>query len=434
VIDGVGWWIRVAIGVLILGASGCGAADSGSQTSPVTGSSDSPPSDTATASAPTVEILRDQAIGDVTSADIYSPPAGEGLPVVVMLHGTEGVRSELDGLAREVAASGALVYVPTWPVIAERPDAQEAAEIYQRQTEVVVCSLRHARSTARELGGDPNDLTLFGHSGGATVGARVALVDEPPWSGIDCYPGVPHAPTRFIATAGDFTGSYSFASQFAEQYEPFDVFRLVPTNDVEVRLFQGFNDWNLNPATETTALDEYLLGLGVDSQAAYLDAAHGDLINVSEPAGRFLAGQLIELVRSDPGVFGDDGTAATMSYENERCSYDGPTSLTSGEPIVIELNNPTAVPVLFWMVGFEAGFDVVDSGYLDMPPGPVDRSPEGVETGHYITVPAGSTGWLRWVLVRGHQQWVPYCLPEAGSADPGAGLMHAAPVVLTMQS
>jgi hypothetical protein len=216
----------------------------------------------------------------------------------------------------------------------------------------------------------PGNLTLFGHSGGATVGARVALVDEPP--GVDCYPDVPHAPTRFVATGGDFTGSYSFAAEFPEQYEPYDVFGMVPTNEVEVRLFQGFNDWNVNSSVETTALDEYLVGLGMDSRAIYLDAAHGDLIDVSEPAGRFVADQLVELIRGDPGVFGDGATAATMAYENERCSYDGPTSLGACEPLAIELRNPTAVPVLFWMVGFEAGFDVVDAGFFDLPPAPVD--------------------------------------------------------------
>jgi dienelactone hydrolase len=383
-------------------------------------------------SAPMVKILRDQSVGDLTTVDVYLPRTGEGVPVVVMLHGTGGERSELDGLARQVAASGALVYLPTWPVITERPDPQEVGEIYRRQTEAVVCSLRHARSTAGEFGGDPDNLTLFGHSGGATVGARVALVSEPVWSGIDCYPGVAHAPTRFITTAGDFTGAYSFALEFPEQYRPFDVFSLSPTNDVVMRMFQGFHDWNLNSSTETTALDQHLASIGVDSQAAYLDSAHGDLIDVSEPAGQFMAGQVVELVRGDPGVFSNDATAATLSYEDGRCSYDGPTSLAAGEPVAIEMRNRSAVSVLFWMVGFEEGFDVVDAGYLDWQPKPLDAQPAGVETGRWLRVGADTIGMLTWVLVRGHQQWVPYCFPEPGTADPEAGLMHVAPSVLTM--
>ncbi len=122
-----------------------------------------------------------------------------------------------------------------------------------------------------------------------------------------------------------------------------------------------------------------------------------------------------------------------MTFEGDRCSYGGPTSLRSGEPMAIELVNRAGVRVYFWMVGFEEGFDVVDSGMLAWPPGPLDPSPKGVETGRWVRVEPGSTDLLRWVPVRGDQQWVPYCNPEAGSADPGAGLMHVAPTVLTMQ-
>jgi acetyl esterase/lipase len=381
-----------------------------------------------------VEMLPDQVIGDgITTADVYRPVSGEGLPVVVMLHGTAGDRTEFDGLAREVAASGAVVFVPSWPVIAEMPEEEEVGELYRQQAEAVVCSLRHARATAGDVGGDPDDLTVLGHSGGATVGARAALVAEPPWPGIDCHPGVAHAPGRFIATGGDFTGGYSYASNFPDQYAPYDVFGLEPTNDVEVRLYQGFNDWNVNSSTETTAFDESLTGAGVDSLAAYLDTGHGDMIDVSEPAGRFMAGQVIELIQGGVGVFDDAAASATLTYQDQQCSYDGPTSPRAGEPVAIELRNPTEVTVLYWMVGFEPGFDVIDSGFLDIPPGPVDDPPEGVETGRYIGVEAGGAGLLRWVFVRGEQQWVPTCYPGADTTDPDAGLMHSAPVVMAMQ-
>jgi dienelactone hydrolase len=103
-------------------------------------------------------VLRNQPIADVTTADVYRASDADGAPVVVMLHGTGGERSELDGFAREVAASGAVVVVPTWPVFTERPGELEVGEIHRRQTEAVVCSLRFARETAAEFGGDPDDL------------------------------------------------------------------------------------------------------------------------------------------------------------------------------------------------------------------------------------------------------------------------------------
>jgi hypothetical protein len=257
------------------------------------------------------------------------------------------------------------------------------------------------------------------------------MVEDPPWPGMDCYAGVPHAPSRFIATGGDFRAEYSYASNFPEQYQPYDVFGLTPTNPVQVRLFQGYNDWNVN-AGLTAAFDEHLVGLGVDSRAAYTDAAHGDPIDVSEPAGRFMAAQVTDLVNGGPGVFGDGAEVATLSYEGQQCSYDGPTTLPAGEPVTIELRNLADAPVLFWMVGFEEGFDVAGSGFFDRPSASLDDVPEGVETGHETRVDAGATGLLRWVFVRGDQEWVPHCYPAADSSDPGAGLMHAAPVVMTM--
>jgi dienelactone hydrolase len=436
-------WARgVAIAAVLTGLTACSGSDSVSEgttlpsTSPSTSSA--VPADTSGSSAAPavdgVEMIPDQVVGDgITTAEVYRPASGDGMPVVVMLHGTGGDRTEFDGLAREVAASGAVVYVPTWPVIAEMPEKEEVSELYRRQAEAVVCALRHARVTARDFGGGPDDLTVLGHSGGATVGARVALVEDPPWPGIDCYPGVPHAPDRFVATGGDFSGEYSYASNFPDEYQPYDVVGLTPTNAVQVRLYQGYNDWNVNAATETTAFDKRLTGLGVDSQAAYLDTGHGDMIDVTEPAGRFMAGQVVELIHRRAGVFDDAVASATMTYEDQQCSYDGPTSLRAGEPVAIELRNPTDVPVYFWMVGFEQGFDVIDSGFFDLPSAPLDHVPAGVETGHEIRVDAGATGLLRWVFVRGDQQWVPHCLPEAGTTDPGAGLMHAAPVVMTMR-
>jgi dienelactone hydrolase len=410
---------RLLITGVVVGLTAC---DGGGDATPIT------------APERTVEMVADVIVADgLTTADVYRPTSGEGMPVVVMLHGTAGDRTEFDGLAREVAASGAVVYVPTWPVIAEMPDEDEVGELWRQQTETVVCSLRHARATAADFGGDPDDLTVVGHSGGATVGARVALVAEPPWPGIDCHPGVSHAPRRFISTGADFTGSYSYATTFSDEYEPYDVFTIEPTNEVQVRLIHGFDDFNTDASTDTAALDERLAGLSVDSTAVYLDSAHGDLIDMSEPTGQFVADQVVELLHGRPGVFGEGATAASLTYETEQCSYDGPTALGAGEPLAIELRNRADVPVLFWMVGFDQGVEVLDSDLFERLPLPLDDTPEYVKTGRWVEVPAGTTGLLRWVLVRGNLEWTPFCYPEAASSDPGAGLMHAEAVVLTME-
>ena len=54
---------------------------------------------------------------DVAVTDVFAPSDGEGLPVVVMLHGTGGERDVMEPLARAVGEENAVVYLPSWPVI-----------------------------------------------------------------------------------------------------------------------------------------------------------------------------------------------------------------------------------------------------------------------------------------------------------------------------
>src|SRR6056297_477595 len=187
-------------------------------------------------------------------ADVFLPgpprPDSAGAaPVVMMLHGTAGERSHMEPLAEAVAADGALVYVPTWPVIdqvAPFPEDQED-EPFRAQSEAVVCALRHIRLTAAEYGGDPADVTVVGHSGGGMIGARVSIVDDPPWPGIDCNAGVDHRPTRFIGLAGDYEGIYQYGQERSDLYAPYDVLALEPTNpELEVWLLHGHNDDAVN--------------------------------------------------------------------------------------------------------------------------------------------------------------------------------------------
>lgn len=64
-----------------------------------------------------VEVQRNVDVGG-SETDIFLPPGRDApLPVVVMLHGTEGDRSRMASLATSVAEDGALVYTPSWPSI-----------------------------------------------------------------------------------------------------------------------------------------------------------------------------------------------------------------------------------------------------------------------------------------------------------------------------
>jgi dienelactone hydrolase len=296
-------------------------------------------------------------LGGSTIADVFEPGArDEGLsPIVVMLHGTAAERSRLHDLARRVAADGVLVYVPSWPVIDQAqgyPD--ETDEPYRQQAEVVVCALRHIRRTSSERGGDPDDLTVFGHSGGALVGAQVAMVSEPPWPGIDCDAGTSHAPQRFIGSAGDYNGRYQLSGVApAGAFDPYDPTSIEPTNtDLEVRLIHGLSDDTLG-ASESSEFLGHVLSSGLDAELISTDSGHGEMIDPSTPAGEFVAEQVVALATGAPSAL-------------EILSYEGV---------------PLAEPP-----------DFVDSGGLEL----VDQP--GSET-------------IRLLFLEGDQRWVLACVP-----------------------
>jgi predicted esterase len=210
----------------------------------------------------------------------------------------------LEPLAAEVAQTGALVYLPTWPVIDQvRPFPEdEGDEPYRRQSEAVICVLRDVKRTAAELGGDPGDVTLVGSSGGAMVGARVAIVAEPPWPGIDCDAGIDHRPERFIGLAGDYEGLYQYATPGWELYRPHDVLTIEPTNpDLDVWLLHGQNDESVGVRMSARFVD-HLAQAGIDARLLTTDSDHVAQLDMSSPAGEFTAARIVAIIhgRAEP--------------------------------------------------------------------------------------------------------------------------------------
>jgi pimeloyl-ACP methyl ester carboxylesterase len=96
-----------------------------------------------------------------------------------MFHGGGGEYGSaiLDPWARAVAAEGTVVFVPRWPSQAPSPDVAAAMADFSGITAQLACAVRFARSEAARYGGDPADLSLFGHSAGAQFASLVALTD-----------------------------------------------------------------------------------------------------------------------------------------------------------------------------------------------------------------------------------------------------------------
>lgn len=358
---------------------------------------------------PAVEL--DVDLGGATTADVFAP--GDDLadaPVVVMLHGTAGDRTRLHDLARRVASEGVLVYVPDWPSIDQVGGyPADDDEPYRQQAEVVVCALRHIRQTAAERGGNPDDLTVYGHSGGAMAGARVAMVLDPPWPGIDCDAGISHVPQRFIGSAGDYDGSYQLAQLVPDLFAPYDPMTIEPTNaDLEVRLVHGMSDDTVS-ADVSSAFLGHLLANGIDAQMISTDSGHGEMIDPATPAGEFMAEQIVALVTGEPSAFDDEGEPARMS-DDGTCNYSGPSTFEVRRPVDIDFTTPDE-PTLLLAFSVLPDAPETDEEITALEGIPIDEPPDFVDAGGVQLIDRPDSEMVRLIFLEDDQRWVLACVP-----------------------
>jgi predicted esterase len=139
---------------------------------------------TTTTAGPEITITRDiryiaqQREGwDPPLLDVYAPKQAGPWPLVVMLHGAGANKgySYYPDWATKVAQRGAVVFVPDWgivinkfgmfgPVTLTPKELRAALPVEIGDVAAIIC---FARATGPTYGGDPENLTLFGHSGGA---------------------------------------------------------------------------------------------------------------------------------------------------------------------------------------------------------------------------------------------------------------------------
>lgn len=352
-------------------------------------------------------------VGEITVMDVYRPSEGTDLPLLVLLHGTgTGGRAEMGSLARAMAERGVVVFVPTWKVIEERPEwPMPDAEVYRVQTEAVVCTLRHARRTAEDYGGSPDRLGLMGHSGGALAGIRAALVDEPPWPGMDCDDGVDHRPDVFIGTGGDYSGRYQFVATAGDLYDPHDPELLSGGNsDLVVQLMHGIRDNNVD-SFDTAETYEWLLEAGYDVAYTLLDTRHGALIWPDGPVGQFVVDRVVALLGAGGGTDGEY-LDAELAFDGT-CSYSGPNTLEPAERLAIRLYNTSDAPVFFIVYNIED----VELGVALAGGGTMMPAPAYVDTGSGLVVPAGADRLITLAFVDQPYQWVLACVDNLESVD-----------------
>lgn len=417
------------LAAVMIGLAGCGSADD---------TASEQTSTTDPASPQTIELAGNE-------TDVHLPPEStEAAPVVVMLHGTEGDRTRMNPLAAAVAARGALVYVPSWPVIdqvAGFPD-DEGDEPFRRQSEAVICALREIRRTSSELGGDPNDLTVVGHSGGGMIGARVALVDDPPWPGIDCDADIDHAPSRFIGLAGDYEGWYQYGPRAPRSgpdygparenlYEPYDVLAIQPTNtDLEMWLLHGANDTAI-PLYISDELVQHARSAGITAHLIATDWSHAAPLDPDQPAGRYAADAISAIVHGDVDEAWTRADAdAALSFQSEdRCTYSGPSTWPLDKMLVVQLENREDIETWFALVSVRQDADETDAQLLEDDGELGIDDPEWVDYGGFLQLEPRSSSLLGFVFAEGDERFVLYCHPDPDADHPWANWMFPASVL-----
>lgn len=158
--------------------------------------------------------------------DVYAPTAAGTWPVVVWFHGSppDNVKSTWAHGARDLAARGFVVFVPSWGHATGSPLTSPGYEELSVAVGETACAVAFAQAHAAEYGGDPAKTIVSGHSAGANIASVIAFNRPTPTAG--CAGGPTLGPISALVTwDGDWMMiDPTYDAHLAADRRPLDVY------------------------------------------------------------------------------------------------------------------------------------------------------------------------------------------------------------------
>ncbi|MDX1479489.1 MAG: alpha/beta hydrolase, partial [Saprospiraceae bacterium] len=229
--------------------------------------------------------------------DVYYPMAGNGHPVLVLLHGGSGDRKSSDFVefSSRLAEEDVVVFNVSAPYRGQSPQGlvSEQGLGLRSGLEAARCAVRYARQQAGQYGGDGARITIVGQSAGGVFGALTVLGGEEilekweafeatggPADQVQCVEPIATAVQGFVGFNGAYFVFNSIAGLPEEQPELWDIINLYgyignhPT--LAVRFLFGNADvqtpgWHIE---QSSRFIDSLQAAGYDADTAVVSAGH----------------------------------------------------------------------------------------------------------------------------------------------------------------